>query len=125
MDKEQELLKDIKEQFKAGDPKFAENCFEIMSLYNRKNGDYAKVGDPHGNFERVSQLKRIWPNMDWSSPVGVCIGYAFKQLDAGMSMLSNNYEGQIENVETRFQDVIVYFMIARLLHTREANKEQK
>jgi hypothetical protein len=112
---ENEILEAVKEKFTKGDPNFSVLCFEMMSLYNRKNADYAKVGNPHGNFNRVSALKRLWPNMDWSSPEGVCIGYAFKQLDAAMMMISNKYEGKVENVDTRLLDVVVYFQIARLL----------
>ena len=47
----------------------------------------------------------------------IAILYALKQLDAALWMLSQGYEGQMENVDTRLRDVHVYMKLARILHS--------
>ena len=41
--------------------------------------------------------------------------YMMKQLDAALWMMSEGYEGEVENTDTRLADVHVYAKIARLL----------
>jgi len=38
-----------------------------------------------------------------------------KQLDASLWMLNQGYEGEVENIDTRLQDVHIYAKICRLL----------
>ena len=92
---------------------------EEVALYSAKNRDYTLGGDPLGNFNRVSTIKKLYPGMPWNSPTGVALGYMLKQLDAAFWMLANNYEGEVENVDTRLIDVHVYAKIARILHKGE------
>lgn len=86
-----------------------------LELYERKNKDYTKGGDPYGNFNRVSAIKRLYPKMDWASPIGTCLDYMLKQVDSAFWMLSQGYEGEIETVDNRLMDVHIYAKIARLL----------
>jgi hypothetical protein len=86
-----------------------------LELFNRKNKDYTKGGDSWGNFKRVSAIKRLYPKMDWASPRGTCLDYMLKQLDSAMWMMSEGYEGEVETIDTRLQDVHVYAKIMRLL----------
>ena len=98
-----------------GHPRFYEMTKEEEELHSAKNKDYAQGGDPLGNFKRVSAIKRLYLGLPWDSPVGVALGYMFKQLDAGLWMLAQKYEGEVETIDTRFTDVHVYAKIARIL----------
>jgi len=106
----------------SGHPVFYELTMDEMQLHSNKNRDYAQGGDPLGNFNRVSQIKRLYPNLDWASPVGVCIGYMLKQFDAALWMLNQGYEGEVEDIDTRLRDCHVYLKIVRILH-RESQSQ--
>ena len=97
-----------------GHPLFYELTEEEIKLHDEKNADYAGGGDPLGNFKRVSALLKIW-GFD-ISPTLVALIYALKQQDAYMWMLSQGYEGKVENIDTRLRDDHVYKKIARILH---------
>jgi len=89
---------------------------EELHLYEAKNKDYTgNQGDTYGNFNRVSSILSLYPKLKLSNPQVVAMVYLLKQLDAAMWMLSEGYEGRIENVDTRLMDVHVYAKIARLL----------
>jgi len=102
-----------------GHPRFYELTKKMNNTHSSKNHDYAKGGDALGNFKRVSAIKRLYPNMDWSSPVGVCLGYLLKQLDCGVWMVSEGYEPGVENFEARMVDVSNYSLISII------NKEEE
>lgn len=104
-----------------GHPDFYKLTQQELELHSRKNKDYAQGGDPLGNFKRVSVIKKLYPGLPWDSPVGVALGYMLKQLDAAFWMLSQGYEGEVENVDSRLTDVHVYVKIARVL-LREAKQ---
>ena len=88
---------------------------EELNLYKAKNADYTKGGSAYGNFERVSQIFSLYPGLKLSDPRVVCLAYLMKQLDATLWMLNQGYEGEVENVDTRLQDVHIYAKICRLL----------
>lgn len=88
---------------------------EELNLYQAKNQDYTKGGDRYGNFNRVASILSNYPNLKLSDPRAVCLTYMLKQLDAALWMINQNYEGEVENIDTRLQDVHVYAKIARLL----------
>jgi len=90
-----------------------------LNLYAEKNKDYTQGGDPMGNFKRVASILSNY-KLDLADPVTVCLVYMLKQLDAALWMLSQGYEGDVENVDTRLRDVSVYVKIARLLHGSKA-----
>jgi len=108
-------IETIRKVFKNVDQNVFDQLIDELALYEKKNADYARVGDIHGNFLRVSQIKRIWPNMDWSSPVGTAISYGLKQFDAAMQMISEEYEGDVEGKDKRLRDWIVYLEITRAM----------
>ena len=83
-------------------------------LHSRKNKDYAQGGDPLGNFKRVAGILSLY-NLDVSQPAAVALVYMFKQLDAVLWMLSNKYEGEVEGIDERLQDVHIYAKLARIL----------
>lgn len=101
-----------------GHPDYLRLTKEELDHHSRKNRDYARGGDPLGNFERVSAIKKLYPRMDWSTPLGTCIDYSLKQLDAALWQLSEHFEATVENFEERAKDVYVYWKIAVILWRR-------
>lgn len=111
------LVEELRLRLQGGHPDFFNMTIDEMLLHNAKNADYAKGGDPLGNFNRVSEAMTV---MGFKiSPTMVAIAYAFKQLDAAIHMLTEGYEGNVENVDTRLRDVHVYMKLARILHREE------
>lgn len=86
-----------------------------LELYRAKNKDYTNGGSAFGNFERVSSILSLYPKLALSSPKVVAMVYLLKQLDAALWMMSEGYEGEVENIDTRLTDVHVYAKIIRLL----------
>lgn len=102
-----------------GHPDFYKLTEDEIKLHSEKNSDYARGGDPLGNFNRVSAIKCLYPGLPWDSPAGVALGYMLKQLDAAFWMLAKGYEGSVENIDARLRDVHVYVKLARILHAQE------
>jgi hypothetical protein len=98
-----------------GHPKFYELCKEEMDLHSRKNHDYAKGGNPLGNFQRVAKILSLYPGLKTSDPSIVAIVYMLKQLDASLWMLSNGHQAKVEGHKERWQDVSVYSKIISIL----------
>jgi hypothetical protein len=94
---------------------YEELTLKELELYRAKNKDYTKGGSPFGNFERVSSILSLYPKLKLSNPQVVAMVYLMKQLDASLWMMSEGYEGTVENIDTRLTDVHVYSKIARLL----------
>jgi len=88
---------------------------EEINLYRAKNKDYTQGGSQFGNFERVASILSLYPKLKLSDPRIVAMVYLLKQLDACCNMLSEGYEGEVENIDTRLTDVHVYAKIVRLL----------
>ncbi len=86
-----------------------------LELYKAKNKDYTKGGDPFGNFKRVSCILSLYPKLNLANPQVVAMVYMLKQLDCALWMMSEGYEGEVENIDTRLTDIGVYAKIARLL----------
>jgi len=103
----------------GGDPRFYGILTELSDLYSKKNTDYAGGGihGPMGNFIRVSEILKLYPHVDWSSPTGVAIIYKLKQLDGGIMMLQQGKESVTgEGFRERMIDDAVYSLLAILLH---------
>ncbi len=94
---------------------FEELTQRELELYRSKNQDYTKGGDIYGNFNRVAKIFSLYPDLKLSDPRVVCLTYLMKQLDDILWMLNQGYEGEIENIDTRIQDVTIYSKICRLL----------
>jgi hypothetical protein len=105
-------------EYQSGDPLYYKFLEEERVLHEQKNQDYRSDADPLANFERVSAIEKLYPEMDWSSREGICITYALKQMDACISLLEKGKEGVVENVDTRARDVSVYWRLLRVLHRR-------
>lgn len=100
---------------------FYEQTQKEEELHSRKNHDYARGGNPLGNFTRVASILSLYPNLDHTDPVVVAIVYALKQWDAALWMLNNGHSSVTgEGLHERFQDVSIYSKLARcLLKDRE------
>lgn len=99
-----------------GHPDYLKLTEDELKLHSAKNRDYARGGDPLGNFKRVADILSNYNKLDLADPTVVCMVYALKQWDAAMWMLCQGFEGDVENVESRLTDVYVYTKIARILH---------
>jgi hypothetical protein len=110
-----ELGDELRNLFPHGHSKFIEFTLKELDLHSRKNYDYSFGGDPLGNFKRVSAIKKLYPNVDWSSPVGVAIGYLLKQFDVALWFLSSGHKAIVEGPAERWQDISVYSKIISIL----------
>ena len=109
-------------QPQGGDPRFYELLEEFKELHSRKNTDYSKGGKQGhlGNFIRVSEIKKLYPGLDLSSPLGTAIDYMLKQLDAALILYSTQRESVTgEGIEERLKDVAVYAILGILLRRDE------
>lgn len=110
---EEGILTKLRDLYPHGHPDFIPMTLEEIKLHSAKNKDYTLGGDPLGNFRRVSATLSQYIKI---SPTMVALIYAQKQLDAAWWMLSQGYEGDIEGVDKRLEDVSVYVKLARILH---------
>ena len=94
---------------------YEELTIKELELFNAKNRDYTKGGNTYGNFKRVAVILSLYPKLSLASPQVVSMVYLLKQLDAALWMMSEEYEGEVENIDTRLTDVHIYAKIARLL----------
>jgi len=101
---------------KTGHKLFEQLTQEELALHEAKNKDYRSDNDPLANFKRVAKIMALYPKMNWARPECVAIVYSLKQMDACLSLLERDYEGGVENVDTRARDVHVYWKLMRILH---------
>jgi len=106
----------LSEKFPYGHPNFVSLCLEEMELHSSKNRDYTGGGeaDPLGNFKRVSEMLQHWGfNL---APHDVALVYMLKQVDAIGNMLGQGYEGKVEGLKGRLQDISVYAKLIGILY---------
>ena len=112
------IVKTLRKLFPHGHPYFTEMTLDELALHSDKNHDYARGGDPLGNFTRVATIMAQYPGLKLSNPAVIAAVYMLKQLDACLWMLSQGFEGDVENTDTRLTDVHVYAKIMRLILRR-------
>lgn len=117
------LGKVLKAKFPHGHPDYVNMTLKELQLHDDKNHDFAKGGDPLGNFYRTSAIKKLYPGFDWDSPFGVAIGLLLKQFDAAMHMRAQKIEAKVEAIPARLGDVVVYSKLATLLYHEEQNEK--
>lgn len=100
-----------------GHPRFYELVQNMVELHSAKNRDYARGGDPLGNFKRVSDTLKSY-GIDLS-PAQVSFIYMMKQVDSAGRMLFQGYEGDTEGFNERMFDIGVYSMLTII------NKEEE
>lgn len=109
------ISNELRELYPRGHRDFISLALEEIQLYSKKSHDFAKGGDPHGNFKRVASWMQLYPNIDWATSVGVALLYKMKQFDAAMWQISEGFEGKTEGVDKRLEDDSVYDKIIRIL----------
>lgn len=106
-----------------GHPEFYKLLGKIAQLHSDKNYDYAKGGNPLGNFERVARFLKEYPSLDLSNPAIIAIIYSLKQLDAVLWMYSEGHESKTgEGITARLLDDAVYKLIAVVIEGEKARK---
>lgn len=123
------VLEVLHKLYPNGDTKFVEMMYEEMELYNRKNYDYAagiagQEVNPNGNFDRVAAWFAMYPGISLSDARVVCLSYIMKQLDQVAWSLSRGFEGKVEGLDPRLQDIAVYTNILRVINARMLEAEE-
>lgn len=109
-------LKDtMMDLFPNGHPEFVPALLAQMQLHNDKNFDYARGGNPLGNFVRVANILKQWPEFPFDTPAGVAFIYALKQLDAEAWTMCQGGECKVEGLEGRTIDQAVYATLRHCL----------
>jgi len=115
-----EMILDLREQYPHGHQRFIPISLEEMELHSKKNHDYAAGGNPLGNFERVSFILSLYPDLSLGDPSVVAMVYLMKQLDAVLWMKSNGYVAKVEGIDGRLADISVYAKIVRCMEQDDA-----
>lgn len=103
------------ELFPFGHTKFGEITLKELQLHSDKNYDYSSGGSPLGNFERVSTILGLYPNLKLNDQKVVALTYALKQLDAVLWGLNSSIEHKVEGLASRLQDISVYAKIVQCM----------
>ena len=119
------IVAKLHSMYPHGHAAFNDMCIDEMELHSRKNHDYARGGDPLGNFNRVSEFFQMYPGLTLSDPAVVALVYAMKQVDACLWMMAGEYEGPIEGVASRLGDVSVYAKLAIILHKQTLDEQRE
>lgn len=102
----------LRQAFPYGHPEFIPMLVEKAKLHSDKNHDYAKGGNPLGNFDRVAGILGQYPGLKLNDPVIVMLIYALKQVDAILWGFAQGIEQKVEGPIDRLGDVLVYSGIA-------------
>lgn len=98
----------LREFFPHGHPQFLPITLREMELHSVKNADYAGGGPALGNFDRVSAILALYPDLKLSDRRVVALVYALKQLDAVLWGINSNIVHKVEGLNARLQDISVY-----------------
>jgi hypothetical protein len=107
-----DLMEELRKEFPHGHPEFLPMLLAKAKLHSDKNHDYAKGGNPLGNFERVSTILSLYPGLNLGSPVVVMLIYALKQVDAVLWGFCQKIDQKVEGPIERLGDILVYAGIA-------------
>lgn len=120
---ESEAREIVKGLFPYGHKDFAEITLKELELHSNKNHDYAKGGPALGNFDRVSAILALYPNLKLSDNRVVALVYALKQLDAVLWGISEGIIHKVEGLNSRLQDISVYSKLVQCMNLdrEEAN----
>lgn len=113
----------LRKEFPHGHPDYVGLTLEELQLHSTKNHDFAFGGDPIGNFNRVSVIKKLYPGFDWDSPFGTCIDYFLKQFDSMMWMRCKGIVAKVESIPKRLMDMAIYSKIAICIFKKEVEKK--
>ena len=120
----EDILAVLQKEFPNGHPDVIPDFMHLMALHDSKNYDYAHGGDPLGNFDRVSAILNLYPSLKPTPPV-VAVNYSLKQIDAILHAYDVGYDPKVESLDKRFDDVVVYWELAKILNKRIAQQGGK
>lgn len=111
-----DMIRDeLKEKYPHGHPKFLDLVLDEIRLHSDKNHDFAKGGNPLGNFNRVGAILDLYPGLKPGDPVVVAVSFMLKQLDASLWMYSQGYTARVESHAERWRDISIYSKIISIL----------
>lgn len=119
-ERQRDTIAMLKDQYEHGHPDFIPIMVEQINMHDEKNHDYARGGDPLGNFRRVSAILSLYPNFPYNTPVGLAFIYALKQLDAEAWSMCVGGEFKVEGFTGRTNDQAIYANIRRCIRQEEA-----
>jgi hypothetical protein len=117
--KTRELAQTLRKRFPNGHQEFIPITLREIALHDAKNHDYAKGGNPLGNFDRVAAILALYPHLNPGDRRVVALTYMLKQLDAVLWGLSEGIEHRVEGLTERLQDISVY---AKLVECMESER---
>ena len=109
------LAATLRATYPHGHPDFIPDLVDLAKLHSDKNHDYAKGGDPLGNFDRTAAIMRLYPEFPWASPHGSATVQMLKQLDAYLWMQSAKTEAKVEGPDPRLRDIQVFAGLIRIM----------
>jgi hypothetical protein len=109
------IVRDLKDAFPFGHPRFVSTVVSQIKLHSDKNHDYARGGDPLGNFIRIATMLKLWPNFPYDTPEGVAFIYALKQVDAEAWTMCQGGDCKVEGLGGRTDDQAVYANLRRCM----------
>ena len=118
------IRSELKQVVPWGHPDFIPDVLDLIQLHGAKNHDYAKGGDPLGNFDRTAAIMRLYPEFPWASPHGSATVQMLKQLDAYLWMQSAKTEAKVEGPDPRLRDIQVFAGIIRIILRQGTIKQQ-
>lgn len=117
-------VKALRQQHPHGHPEFLPISIGEVALHSDKNHDYAHGGPPLGNFERVGAILGLYPKLDHSQPIVVCLSFLLKQLDAVLWGLNQRIVPKVEGALPRLKDISVYAKIAMCMVKDDLKAQQ-
>lgn len=118
------LERTLRKLYPHGHPDFISMSLHQIEMHSKKNYDYAKGGPPLGNFSRVAEIMKLYPNLDMTHPATIGIIYMLKQFDSIMWGLSTGIEKKTEGLGDRMDDISVYAkLIAIMLNEGKDDEE--
>jgi hypothetical protein len=106
----------LRQRYPNGHPKFLPITLAEIALHDAKNHDYTKGGNSLGNFERVSTILGLYPNLKLSDQRVVALVAAMKQLDAVLWGLNSGIIHKVEGANERLRDISVYAKIVQCMN---------
>ena len=110
-----DLTATLRAAYPHGHPDFIPDMVDIVRLHSDKNYDYAKGGDPLGNFDRTAAIMRLYPDFPWATAYGSATVQMLKQLDAYLWMQSAKTEAKVEGTDSRLRDIQVFAGLIRIM----------
>lgn len=102
----------LRDCFPHGHPRFSAIVAELAELHSNKNFDYARGGDPLGNFLRGASNLGL-------RPVEFAWHLVYKQIDAVNWALLQGGEQKVESLRDKLRDIAVYSMLMMIMLEEE------